>query len=171
ALKKVLEGYPYYINAFLNLGVAYSEIGDLGKATAVYKKLIEIKPDYSKAHNNLGMLYLRKGMYDLALLHLGKAAELKPRDPVVHFNLGIIKLRMKRYEESAEEFEVALKYIGRRRELEAAVHRYLAGIYYLYLKDFERGIFHMRRYIELKPEDPLSRKFRGFLNGEQRIFP
>ena len=56
-----------FVEAYNNMGIAYSHLGKEDKAIENYNKAIEIKKDYSNAYNNLATHYDDLGKYDQAV--------------------------------------------------------------------------------------------------------
>ena len=56
-----------FVEAYNNIGIAYSHLGKEDKAVENYNKAIEIKKDYSNAYNNLATHYDDLGKYDQAV--------------------------------------------------------------------------------------------------------
>ena len=82
AFQKALKCDVNYVEAYNNLGVAYSHLGDQDKAIKNYNKAIQIKKDYSNAYNNLASLYDDYGKYNDAVKNYINALEFNPE----HFN-------------------------------------------------------------------------------------
>lgn len=79
SLKRALEIYPQYSNAWLLLGnVAYKKDNDFKKAQEYYLKAKEYNPNSFDAHFNLAIAYRDLNMYKDALLYLDMALNLKP---------------------------------------------------------------------------------------------
>ena len=61
---------------YYNLGIVYSDMGNIQKAIDSLKKAIELNPNLAQAYNNLSILYLRQNEYDLAVQYFNKAEKL-----------------------------------------------------------------------------------------------
>jgi len=59
-----------------DLGLAYTALGDMPKATAAYKRAVKVRPDYAEAWNNLGQIYLSQGNLKQAEKALHKALDV-----------------------------------------------------------------------------------------------
>ncbi|MCM8787843.1 MAG: glycosyltransferase family 39 protein [Candidatus Omnitrophica bacterium] len=70
---KALEVYPFYLDAYYNLGFIYNLERQYKKAKVVLKKLIELEPDDFVAHFELGKIYEASGEFDLALVEYKNA--------------------------------------------------------------------------------------------------
>ena len=65
--QKAIDCDDKFVEAYNNMGIAYSHLGKEDKAIENYNKAIEIKKDYSNAYNNLGSHYDDLGKYDQAV--------------------------------------------------------------------------------------------------------
>ncbi|MCM8820043.1 MAG: tetratricopeptide repeat protein, partial [Candidatus Omnitrophica bacterium] len=70
---KAIKNYPFYLDAYYNLGFIYNLKGRHKEAKIVLKKLIELEPDDFVAHFELGKTYEATGEFNLALLEYKKA--------------------------------------------------------------------------------------------------
>lgn len=121
--------YPYY------LGIAYSTVGDVGKAEESYLKAIAIDPSFSDANINIGGVMLNKGIalyneanklppsqqkeydaamknasaaFDKAFPYLQKGTELDPKSRIALENLKtyyLVKKDNAKVEEIAKKIE------------------------------------------------------------------
>lgn len=121
--------------------------------------MLEIKPDYPKVLANMGKIYMRHGDGENALRCFTKAAEYDNENILVHINFGFLKFKKGEYIEAAREYELVLKYDS---EMVFA-HKSLGMIYHKYLKQPDKAFYHMKKYIEIKPEDQASEQFKGIL--------
>ena len=74
----------------MNLGAAYSDMGQFDKAIEFTRKAIALQPDLAKAHMNLGAVYWKTGEHEKAIEALEDAAALRPRHATTIVNLGVI---------------------------------------------------------------------------------
>ena len=79
AFKKALKQDNKFIEAYNNLGVTYSHLGENSKAIENYKKAIELNKDYASAYNNLATQYDDFGEYSIAIKNYTKALECNPK--------------------------------------------------------------------------------------------
>jgi tetratricopeptide (TPR) repeat protein len=66
AFKKVLELYPYDLNANISAALTYQDLGKWDKMIERYEAAIWNKPDYNIAYGNLGLSYAYQGDYEKA---------------------------------------------------------------------------------------------------------
>ena len=62
--QRALSINPEYAKAHSNLGVAYSDLGDLDKSIASYRRALEISPGFPEAHWNYAQVLLLKGRFE-----------------------------------------------------------------------------------------------------------
>jgi tetratricopeptide (TPR) repeat protein len=129
--KATIELNPDCWMAHNNLGVIYSDRGDLVGAVAEYKEVIRLKADFAEAQDNLGgaLLKIPDGLNEaVAHLNLGTALEripgrineaiaefeqalrLNPDYPQAHLNMGTALERIPgRINEAVAQYEQALR--------------------------------------------------------------
>jgi tetratricopeptide (TPR) repeat protein len=148
ALEKVVQAYPYHMGALLNLGVAWTGLGEPDTAMAYYQRVLAIKPDFTKAHINLGSIYMGRKQYADAVNAFGKALENAPENPMVLYNLGICHYYLNAYETAARTLEkvVALKPDMVKARLNLAI------MYYQHLKQPEKSVPHFKQVLVLQPD-------------------
>ena len=78
AFKKTLKQDNKFIEAYNNLGVTYSHLGENSKAIENYKKAIELNKDYASAYNNLATQHDDFGEYSIAIINYTKALKCNP---------------------------------------------------------------------------------------------
>ncbi len=109
--KRVLEDldirYPDDPIVLYNLGMCYSDLGNLNFAIDSLSKCVKLIPVYSNAHVALGVAYARKGMLDESEINLRKAIELDKKNPFAYRNLASILGNKGDYASSAENFKFA----------------------------------------------------------------
>lgn len=113
----LLYATPHYPQA--NLGWAYYNKGEYGKAQKHLKEALELKPDFFIAQLNLGRTYLATGRLHRALSLFEKAAKSNPKNPSLLLEMGKsyrllgdynnARLALKGAIEYTEDSELALK--------------------------------------------------------------
>ncbi len=78
AFKKTLKQDDKFIEAYNNLGVTYSHLGENDKAIENYKKALELNKDYASAYNNLATQYDDFGEYSIAIKNYTQALRCNP---------------------------------------------------------------------------------------------
>jgi len=68
-----------YVQAYLNLGVVYTEKGMYDQAIEAYKKILRYIPYHTKAYYNLGYVYTLKGDKEKALEQYNQLKSLDPQ--------------------------------------------------------------------------------------------
>ena len=106
---QVLEIDPNNLNARINLGVLFKELGDNKKAKNCFEKVIEINANYVDAHYNLGNILKDLKEYQKAIDCYEKVIKLN-RDYVnAHYNLGAIFIELGQYQKAKDCFEKAIE--------------------------------------------------------------
>ena len=73
--------------------------------------------------------------------------QIDPKDAGSHYNLGFAYVKKGLYNEAVLETESALKLDPKL----ADAHRNLGLIYYLYLKDSKKAVYHFKKLLEIAP--------------------
>lgn len=87
--QRVVELAPNWIEAHINLGVAYYQLGQLSDARDAFLTAVRIDPLNGISRYNLGCTLEELGELDEAINHLRRAAQAMPTHPDVHFNLAL----------------------------------------------------------------------------------
>jgi tetratricopeptide (TPR) repeat protein len=107
-LRKATEIDPKSAAAWLNYGVALDGAGDLARAESAYRRSLEIDATSQTAQLNFGTNLVLQGKTSEALAVLEPLAK-KLNSPLVHKRFGDALAQAKRWDESAKEYEVAIK--------------------------------------------------------------
>jgi len=78
-----------YPEAYMNMGRAYSAMGDMPLAIQAYRDALKLRPDYHEAWYNMGLVYLKQKNTEDAVKAFKAAVELTPSFLNAWFNLGI----------------------------------------------------------------------------------
>lgn len=87
AFKKALDIDDKFVEAYNNIGVAYSHIGDDKKAVENYTLAIRLKKDYANGYNNLASHYDDLGQYSEAVENYNHALKFNPENLNAQNNL------------------------------------------------------------------------------------
>jgi len=86
----VTEAEPQLVMAHLDLGMAYSQVGDFERAEASFEQVLELNPRHPVAHNELGVVYRKTGRFEDARRSYEKALALYPDFHFARLNLAIL---------------------------------------------------------------------------------
>ncbi len=89
-LEKLSAGDPQNADYRKQLGNAYYDLGDYGKAIVAYEEGLKLKPQDPAVETDLATSYHFLGQEDKALALLDKVLQYRPDFPQALFNKGII---------------------------------------------------------------------------------
>lgn len=87
--QQALLASPQYAQAHYNLGVAYADMNEIGKAKSWYEKCLKYNPSHVEAWCNLGVLHKNQGNIDLAIQAYEQALSLNPNYQLAKGNLAL----------------------------------------------------------------------------------
>jgi len=146
-LRKAIQIYPDYLDAYNNLGIVYSLLEQPEKAIQVYLANIKNDPDYSKNYYNLATAYQDAGKLQLALQSMAEYVKRNPENPDAYFLMGRIAGELKNFEQAAQYLEQANQLAGANRP---AILNYL-GMSYGMLGKHQRAEQLFRKAVNLSP--------------------
>jgi tetratricopeptide (TPR) repeat protein len=79
AFEKALDSDDKFVEAYNNIGVAYSHLGDDKKAFENYTTAIQLKKDYANGYNNLASHHDDNGQYNDAVKNYNYALKFNPK--------------------------------------------------------------------------------------------
>jgi Tfp pilus assembly protein PilF len=97
------------INAHLQMGTAFLEVGDNNSALAEFSKAELLEPNNLDVIANLAQTYFRRGDLPEAVTRYQKVLALDPTRTEAHNNLGLVYLRQRDFAKAREEFNICLK--------------------------------------------------------------
>ena len=106
---KVLEADPTHINAQINIGILFSNLGNYQKSISCLKKVIEGDFNNYNANYNLGIVYGQLEKNEEAIGYFKKAVEIKNDSFDANYSLGIIYGTLKKNEEAIGYFKKAVE--------------------------------------------------------------
>jgi len=189
---------PEFQTAHINLAVASSRMHQYRKAEEVYRKAIEINPANSKPYYNLGLLLQGLEQWVLAAAELEKSIELSSGDDKARSlcYYGISQLNVGDTIQARESFTKSIEYkpkyqlprvylaltsadINQREDELVKVYRLNKNSYYAnyYLgklygerKQNSRAEYHLRKALEINPEDEkIIEELSAFLMQQERF--
>jgi Flp pilus assembly protein TadD len=104
-----------------NLGMAYSDMGELERALLNLRRLLELMPGHVNGRVAFGVALMRQGQDEIAAAELRQAVQEDPNNPYAQRNLGGCLLRIGEYQE-------ALPYLKQATELNPTDDRAWFGL-------------------------------------------
>ncbi len=130
-----------------NLGVAWMDRLQFGRAALQFQKLTELEPSFVPGWVNLGIaLYYDKSKYDEAEAALRQALSLDPDQIQSHFMLGLIFRNRDRTDLALEAFLRVDRQDGN-----DPTTNYFLGLLYRSRRDFSKAAEYLRKTIDLQP--------------------
>ncbi len=123
--QRAIKMYPYFIEAYNNMGEIYSIIGERDLAITAYSKALEIKKN-DKVLLNLGVEYYNSGQYDKALSYFNESLKQNINFHEANYYIGLTYYNLKDYVKS-EKF---LKKVVQKDHSHLKANYMLSYIYY-----------------------------------------
>ena len=99
-LDKAIAIYPAYTEAYNNLAVVYSRLGDSKQENEALEKALSIDDHFAPAYVNLGRVDLRTGKFSEAEAALNKANSLDPNDGMTMVLLAYVEFMNRHFDEA-----------------------------------------------------------------------
>lgn len=90
AYLKAIEDKDCLPDAYCNLGILESKLGDSAKAIRYLTLCLKEESGHFEAHYNLANIYFEAGNYELAKMHYQVAIEIEPNFSFSYYNLGLV---------------------------------------------------------------------------------
>lgn len=147
---RAIEIYGDYDEAYVQLAVAHSQLGDNGKAKEVLRQALAHYSDNFRAHALLGMMLNRDGKLAEGIAELQAAVKGGDDNWLTHYELGKALIRNKR----GDEAMVPAQQAHELNPEEPRVHLLLHDACILQ-NDIEAALAEVEEYIKLFPDDKL----------------
>ncbi len=92
SFKEAIVIKPDYVDAYVNLGNVYYQVGRYTEAADSYREALRIKPINPFLYNKLGTILIILGAYKEAVNAFDNAVKIDPGNAGAYFNLGIAYL-------------------------------------------------------------------------------
>jgi tetratricopeptide (TPR) repeat protein len=106
---RIVRLAPNAMTPLHNLGVAYTDKGDMEEAVKYFQDALKIQPNDIDAIMNLGKIYIDDGRYAEAMSYYEKALSLSPKDARVYGGIGVILTHQGRYDEAIAAYRKGLE--------------------------------------------------------------
>ena len=104
-LRKSLEIYPPFVDAWNQLGVLYHKMKDMKEAMNCYNKALQYNPNEPTVHNNIGTIYFEIANFPEAEKAFRKAIEINPNYVDAYNNLGSVLGMVRQYDAAIIAFQ------------------------------------------------------------------
>jgi tetratricopeptide (TPR) repeat protein len=145
------------------LGDSYFALGDYPAAVAAYRAALAIYSDYAGAAINLASAYDALGRYDEALALLQSfEGRSGPFETARLRETARARIGKRDFAAAAELYRAVLA----ADDGDALAHRNLGALYLEHLARVEQGKAHLRRSLELAPDQPGAAEMRAALGAK-----
>lgn len=147
ALDEAARGGP---RAAFEAGLAAYASKDYAMAVECFNRALEERHDDADAHNNLGLSNLGLGRSEEAMDSFVLATHFRPQFPQACYNIALAADQLGDQGQVVASLERAIEL----KPEFAAAHSMLGYVLSHEVGEFERGVAHIRRALELDPADP-----------------
>ncbi|MBI5206829.1 MAG: tetratricopeptide repeat protein [Candidatus Firestonebacteria bacterium] len=99
---------PKHIQAYNNLGFAYSKMSIYRDATSYFQKAIDLSSHYGRPYINIALCCLKSGNSDTALMNLKNLLMFHPHNKLAHFLIGYIYKTKGNFYEAQDHYITAI---------------------------------------------------------------
>ncbi|MBX2907650.1 MAG: tetratricopeptide repeat protein [Taibaiella sp.] len=147
-LKKAIEIFPKYTDAYTELGTAYLNLTQYDSAEKNFKIAISQSPYQSIAANNLGTVYLRQNRIPEAIEAYRLAIQIKADFVQAWCNLGTCYGKVNQFDSAIMAFNQCLAYNP------GYVEAYMqAGLAFYFANKYTEAEPYFKKVLELTPND------------------
>lgn len=108
--RALLQRQPKLAEAWLGLGQAAAQKGDLKVAAQSFSRALQFQPDMVEAYVSLSKAYQRLNRLPQARQACINGLNLAPSDPVLHYNLGVVMRLSGDFDGAIRQYNTALQY-------------------------------------------------------------
>jgi tetratricopeptide (TPR) repeat protein len=144
------------IIARVNLGRAYANDGQAGKAIEQYVKALDIKPNYLEARNFLGVALFQNGETDEAIAQYRSALDINPDYLEARINLGNALGAKGQSDEAVAQYQKVIEI-----DPASAEARYNLGVDLFQKGQWDEAIAQYRKVLEIIPDAVQARNNLG----------
>jgi protein O-mannosyl-transferase len=138
---KSMKGDTIFVQAYLNRGLSYFELGQYEKALEDVRIVGEKKPDKRYLYDYIqGVSYAKQGFIKAAGVSFDKAARMNDDFAPLFMWRGLVTAEMEQYEKALENFLISLKL-----EPEQPLLYVNVSNMYFYLRDFDEALRWIRK--------------------------
>jgi tetratricopeptide (TPR) repeat protein len=145
-LRKAIEIYPAFADAWLHVGNYYSGIKQTDSAGFYFRKTVELSPFLATGHNNLGTVYFEEQKWNEAIAAFSEAIRLDPNYHNAYRNLGAAYGTLGQFKEAIGQFHKAYALAPSDAEI-----CYYLGITYRSLGDQQNAKIFLDKAANLDP--------------------
>lgn len=155
-LRRALDLYADFDEAYVQLGIAYSLLKREREAEEILHRGIEVYPKNARAYAFLGKLHAQQGKKDAAVADLQKAVELDPLLWFAHLDLARILRKQGKAELSYQHASRAHELYQDSSEVHLAFYNACLG-----LQDYAAALTELDEFVKLYPDSETARKMRA----------
>ncbi len=109
-LRRSVEIYPEFSDAYLQMGVGYYQLKDYKNALGSYMKAYELNPGNPTTNNNIGTIYFETGEYNTSLKYFLDAVKYNPAYSEAYANAGSTYGVLQKFDDAINMFNQAVLY-------------------------------------------------------------
>ena len=148
-LREDVVAVPHFVPAWMTLGAALQQRGDIGEAVEVFEAAATACPTSAVPHFELGKHYAAVGDAATAIEQYEQALRLEPRDAVAHFNLGTLLYAEGQIDKARGHYEQGLAEFP-----DSTVGQFNLSMLLANNGELALALAHARRAAELSPANP-----------------
>ncbi len=124
-LRSQVDAHPDDVSAWVDLGNAYYDAKQFDDAKQAFLEAVAVDYTSGDAHYGLGLSEFGRGDFQAALFEFGEVTRLYPERFDGHFNRAVTLARLRRPQDSAAEFQEAIKQADPEAGTEDRINAYL----------------------------------------------